>query len=118
MENPTVEAGLVSFSCYSHLAADSMQSAQFDLHAQIELTHWWFIARRRIVRSLVERVVPPSQDSVIVDVGCGTGGNLADLAADYPCVGIDTSAQAIDLARQRFPSAQWLCGYAPGDLVD
>src|SRR5215211_3982401 len=95
-----------------------MHSEQFELHAQIELEHWWFVARRRIVRSLVEQVVPPSRESVIVDVGCGTGGNLADLAGDYQCVGIDTCEQAIQLARSRFPTAQWLHGFAPEALTD
>jgi SAM-dependent methyltransferase len=95
-----------------------MHSEQFELHAQIELEHWWFVARRRIVRSLVERLVSAASDSVIVDVGCGTGGNLADLAGDYRCVGIDTCEQAVELARKRFPAAQWLHGFAPGALTD
>jgi SAM-dependent methyltransferase len=95
-----------------------MHSEQFALHAQIELEHWWFVARRKIVRSLVERIVPAGGDSIIVDVGCGTGGNLADLAGDYRCVGIDTSEQAVQLARQRFPHAQWLHGFAPEALMD
>jgi SAM-dependent methyltransferase len=92
-----------------------MQSAQFELHATIEQQHWWFVARRRIMRALVEQVLPPGQ-GLVVDVGCGTGGNLAALAGDYRCVGIDTSAEAIELARQRFPGVQFLCGLAPDDL--
>jgi SAM-dependent methyltransferase len=51
-----------------------------------------------------------------VDVGCGTGGNIASLADQYRCVGIDTSAEAVDLARQRFPKVQFIAGFAPQDL--
>lgn len=93
-----------------------MQSAQFQLHAEIEQRHWWFVARRRIVRRLVEHVLPPDRQTTIIDVGCGTGGNLADLADAYHAVGIDTSAEAIELARRRFPQASFIAGRAPHDL--
>ncbi len=52
----------------------------------------------------------------MVDVGCGTGGNIAALAQSYRCVGIDTSAEAVDLARRRFPQVQFIAGRAPADL--
>ena len=93
-----------------------MQSEQFQLHAEIEQRHWWFVARRRILRRLVAEVVPPSPDALIVDIGCGTGGNVAALADSYRCVGIDTSAEAIALARRRFPQVQFIAGCAPNDL--
>jgi SAM-dependent methyltransferase len=94
-----------------------MQFAQFHLHAQIEERHWWFIARRRILTEVVQGVLPPSpRASTIVDVGCGTGANLAGLADRYDCVGIDTSAEAIRLARSRFPAVKFIHGMAPRDL--
>lgn len=93
-----------------------MQSAQFQLHARIEERHWWFVARRQIVRRLVREVLPPSRATTIVDVGCGTGANLASLAGDYNCVGIDTSGEAVRLAAERFPQVRFLHGYAPQDL--
>ncbi len=93
-----------------------MQKAQFDLHDTVERSHWWFVARRAIVRSIVEEVLPSRSGKKIVDVGCGTGGNLADLANDYQCLGIDTSEDAIRLARQRFPQIPFICGRAPADL--
>jgi SAM-dependent methyltransferase len=95
-----------------------MQSEQFELHADIEQRHWWFVARRRIMRQLVEQVLPPSPESVVVDVGCGTGANLAALAEAYDCVGIDASAEAVELARGRFPGVRFLAGRAPDDLGD
>ncbi len=95
-----------------------MQSDQFNLHADIEQRHWWFVGRRRIVQRLIEDVLPPSRDTIVVDVGCGTGANIAALADRYRCVGIDTSTQAIELAAERFPDVQFMTGFAPGDLGD
>ena len=93
-----------------------MQSAQFQLHARFEEHHWWFVARRRILRRMAAELVPPSRDSLVIDIGCGTGANIAALAADYRTIGIDTSAEAIDLARQRFPAVEFVQGFAPADL--
>jgi len=93
-----------------------MLSAQFQLHAEIEQRHWWFVARRRILRAVVGQVLPPSPATTIIDVGCGTGANLASLAEEYRCVGIDTSADAIRLAKQRFPQTEFIQGRAPDDL--
>jgi SAM-dependent methyltransferase len=93
-----------------------MQSAQFQLHAQIEQRHWWFVARRQILTAVVNTVLPPAPDTTIVDVGCGTGANLAGLADQYECVGIDASSEAIRLAKDRFPRARFIHGFAPRDL--
>jgi SAM-dependent methyltransferase len=95
-----------------------MQSAQFLLHADIEERHWWFVGRRRIMRRLLTQVLPPSHDVTVVDIGCGTGANIASLADHYDCAGIDASPEAIDLARQRFPAVRFLVGLAPRDLGD
>ncbi len=93
-----------------------MQTEQFQLHAQIEQRHWWFVARRQIMRRLVADVLPPSPDTTVIDIGCGTGANIASLADDYDCVGIDTSSEAIELCRPRFPRVRFIAGRAPGDL--
>ncbi len=93
-----------------------MQTEQFKLHADIEERHWWFVARRRIMRAIANQVLPPSPATTVLDVGCGTGGNIAALANDYRCLGIDTSAEAIALATVRFPRVKFVCGTAPDDV--
>ena len=55
------------------------------------------------------QVVPPSE-ARILEIGCAVGGNLAPLAARYPdatCVGIDLSAEQIDVARERDTSSRY-----------
>lgn len=135
-----------------------MQPAHFQLHAEIEQRHWWFVGRRRIMRALIDALVPrvppptvhfsnrdavhaqlmsyggqpaapcnpssaraalspPAQERPLaIDVGCGAGANIAALADRFECVGIDTSADAIEHARRRFPQVHFLRGRAPDDL--
>lgn len=95
-----------------------MKRAHFELHALLEQDHWWFAARRQIMRALVRQVAPPNTGSLILDVGCGTGANIASLADAYECVGIDTSEDAIRLARQRFPGVRFVHGFAPAAVAD
>jgi len=93
-----------------------MQTAQFQLHASVEESHWWFTGRRRIMQDLVRQVLPADRSAMVVDVGCGTGANLAALPSGYHCVGIDPSPEAIALARARFPGKRFVCGTAPVDV--
>lgn len=85
-------------------------------YALFEDEHWWFAGRRQILQRLVRRLVEPSRDGLVIDVGCGPGGNLSSLAGMYRCLGIDNSPEAIDLARKRFPAIEFVCGAAPVDI--
>lgn len=93
-----------------------MDAEQTLNNARIEERHWWFAARRRIVRELLHDLVPPSKDALIVDVGCGTGGNSGALSDEYRCVGIDASKEAVAFATVRFPNARFVHGEVPRDL--
>lgn len=96
----------------------ALQSDQFKLHADVEDIHWWFLARRRILHELAHKLAPPSKSTLAIDVGCGTGGNIASFAKDYTCIGIDTSVEGIELAKRRYPEVHFICGSAPADLGD
>lgn len=92
---------------------DFVETAQFRLHADIEQRHWWFVARRLIIRDLLAASLPAAADRLVVDIGCGTGANLASLASEYRCLGVDSSPEAVALARQRFPAVEFRTGQAP-----
>jgi len=56
-----------------------MERAVFDRMAELDQHHWWFRARRRILEELIVRVVRPTKGGRVLEVGCGTGHNLAML---------------------------------------
>lgn len=66
----------------------------------VEDQHWWFVSRRRLAAALIEQWIPGS-DYRILDVGCGTGGNLAYLQQLGAVTGLDLSADALGLAQGR-----------------
>ena len=80
-----------------------MDAATFAQHAAVEEKHWWFTARRTILRDVLGQI-GGGAGTALLDVGCGTGGNAAAFAAaGYRVLGLDPSADAIGHARRRFP---------------
>jgi SAM-dependent methyltransferase len=80
-----------------------MQSHHYPILYQVEDTHWWYVGRRRIIQSLVEKICTSldNPNPRILDVGCGTGANLKMLAAYGSAEGVDISPQAVEFCRER-----------------
>src|SRR3990172_4021375 len=80
-----------------------MEADLYDQLWEIEQRHWWFQARRQIVRSLIRRYSahPAKRRLSLCDLGCGTGGNLAALADEHDVVGVEYSPQAREYAQRR-----------------
>ena len=57
-----------------------MERKVYEQMAQLDQRHWWFTARRRILAELIERVAKPPKDARILELGAGTGHNLAMLS--------------------------------------
>ena len=90
-----------------------MQREQFELHAELESRHWWFVGRQRVLRAIVERLGSPIAGAEMFEFGCGTGGTLAAVGSGYRCAGVDPDAAGIAAAQQRFPQhhfSVWLPG--------
>jgi SAM-dependent methyltransferase len=75
----------------------------------LEDSHWWFVGRRNLALTLLKEWIEPPPGARILDVGCGTGGNLQALAHYGRPVGLDISPVAIEFARQR-PHLQFIQG--------
>ncbi len=82
------------------------------LYAQVEDEHWWFSARREIVRRVLSNLNLPA-NTALLDVGCGTGGNLSVLSEFGRLVGVEMDEFAREAAR-----AREVCDVRDGSLPD
>lgn len=57
-----------------------MERQVYGRMAELEDGHWWFLARRRILRETLRRYARLPARPRVLEAGCGTGGNLAMLA--------------------------------------
>jgi SAM-dependent methyltransferase len=68
-----------------------------------EQSHWWYLGRRRIITSFVADICRRVTDRRprILDVGCGTGGNLVLFSQYGDAEGVDVSDDALAFCRER-----------------
>lgn len=83
-----------------------MQPHTYAIMREVEDTHWWYVGRRRIISSFVKRICDELRaegkaDPHILDIGCGTGGNLEALSQFGEAEGVDISREALDFCRAR-----------------
>jgi SAM-dependent methyltransferase len=65
--------------------------------------HWWFVARRRILSAVLSRLVSLPAAPRILEVGCGTGGNLSMLARFGAVAALEPDDEARRLAAGKGP---------------
>jgi SAM-dependent methyltransferase len=88
-----------------------MQHHTYAILRRVEENHWWFVGRRKIIRSFLEPLIrklkaaraadAESAAIKILDVGCGTGANLELLSEFGEAEGVDVSAEALSFCRER-----------------
>jgi SAM-dependent methyltransferase len=76
----------------------------------IEDRHWWFRGKRRLVAPLIRRMLSGrpqgkgEQRATVLEIGCGTGGNLAHFGAKFPkarFLGLDFDPGAVAFSRDK-----------------
>jgi SAM-dependent methyltransferase len=74
-----------------------MERAVFNRMAEVDQDHWWFLARRRILHDVIDRIARPPSRARILEVGCGTGHNLGMLSGFgiVDACELDTEARAL-----------------------
>jgi len=87
--------------------------------ARTQESHWWFAARRQILRTQLRQLQLPA-DADILEVGSGTGANVAMLAEFGRVLGLEMNGEAITLAEAASTGARervrFLHGRCPEDL--
>jgi SAM-dependent methyltransferase len=80
-----------------------MQTEDYEDLYQLEETLWWFTGMREIAASLLDGFFSKGDNSIL-DIGCGTGGNLEWLArysSAGKIYGIDLVPRALEFCRLR-----------------
>lgn len=102
-----------------------MEAHTYSIMNEVEKSHWWFVGRRRIIESFLQRLCRDIERGIeetpanrpepakstgsvrrdtplrILDVGCGTGANLEMLAQFGEAEGVDVSAEALSFCEAR-----------------
>lgn len=89
-----------------------MKASIYHKMAQVEQDHWWFAGRRAIVADFLDRW-PLPRPARILELGCGSGGNLELLAAHGRVWAVDNEPAALQYASNRE-----LATVAQGSLPD
>lgn len=82
-----------------------MERVVYDRMAELDELHWWYRARREVLRALIERVVRPAANARVLEVGCGTGHNLKMLEGFGSVDAIEVDAEARSVAEKRLGRA-------------
>jgi SAM-dependent methyltransferase len=80
-----------------------MQQHTYAIMNRVEDSHWWYVGRRAILESFLEGIIQKSkfQNPKILDVGCGTGGNLEMLEKFGAAEGVDVSDDALEFCKSK-----------------
>ena len=73
----------------------------YDRMAEHDTTHWWYRARRDVLASVIKRKISLPPMARILEIGCGTGHNLAMLGGfgDVDAIEIDDHSRGIAAKR-------------------
>lgn len=93
-----------------------MEESLYPLMRQLEDEHWWFVARREIFTALLARLQLPATADIL-EVGCGTGGNIQALKRFGTVTCVEHDESAAELARLR-QGATVLPGSLPHHLPE
>ncbi len=83
-----------------------MKHEEYERMYRFEDRYWWFIARRHLITSLLETHYPRDGRLQILDIGCGTGAMLDELAPFGTVVGADFSPEALQFCGTRGVGAE------------
>lgn len=83
--------------------------------AAVEARHWWFRGRRRVLEATIRRLnlAPGAR---ILELGSGTGGNLAMLSRFGQVTAVEMNETALEISARRHDKVDIRAGFLPDDL--
>ena len=78
-----------------------MERVVYQQMAELDDRHWWYRARRRIIADLIRREAHLPPDAEILEIGCGTGHNLAMLSDFGHVEGLELDDEARAISEKR-----------------
>ncbi|TET73914.1 MAG: class I SAM-dependent methyltransferase [Candidatus Aminicenantes bacterium] len=79
----------------------AMDISMYQDFYNLEEKHWWFLGRRNIIFSVLDKYLPNGSQLRILDVGCGTGATLRKLEKYGHTTGVDISGEAVKFCKLR-----------------
>jgi len=93
-----------------------MDNLSYDELNNLEKSHWWFQARKKILTKLTEKYYKYQPEAKVLDIGCGTGAILEQLKGLGKVWGIEKDKLAVDYCRQKMPKANITQGIFPEEV--
>ncbi|WP_136161972.1 class I SAM-dependent methyltransferase [Sphingomonas flavalba] len=78
-----------------------MERIVYDRMAALDTRHWWYRARREVLAALIARQIVLPADARVLEIGCGTGHNLAMLGRFGAVDAIEIDPVARGVASER-----------------
>ena len=78
-----------------------MERIVYQQMAELDQRHWWYRARREVIAAMIRRLVEPPSGAKILEIGCGTGHNLAMLREFGHVDALELDEEARAFAEQR-----------------
>jgi SAM-dependent methyltransferase len=78
-----------------------MERQVYDRMAELDERHWWYRARRQVLAALIARRARPPAGGRLLEIGCGTGHNIAMLKAFGEVEAIEVDPAARGMAERR-----------------
>ena len=74
-----------------------MERIVYEQMAELDQSHWWYRARREVLAALIRSEAQPPTGARILEIGCGTGHNLAMLSefGEVDALELDEQARAV-----------------------
>lgn len=78
-----------------------MDRKNYDAEISLEKYHWWYVTRRSILKNICDNYIKNKKELSILEIGCGSGGNLSFLSKYGELYAMETDNIAIKNAKSK-----------------